>query len=119
MTLIATGPTLHASRTLPCSEPLDVGLTFGPVAHTLGWASSHVVGDEWWHTMNTPDGAVSLCVRVDRADAAVTIHAWGPGCSWVVDHARRDHRSRRHAIRVRAHKRFCSHRSNDACRVSG
>ena len=87
MTLIATGPTLHATRTLPCPEPLDVGLTFGPVAHALGWASSRVVGNEWWHTMNTPDGAVSLCVRVDRADAAVTIDAWGPGCSWVVDRA--------------------------------
>jgi 3-methyladenine DNA glycosylase/8-oxoguanine DNA glycosylase len=37
--------------------------------------------------MNSPDGAVSLCVRVDRPDAAVTIDAWGPGCSWVVDRA--------------------------------
>jgi 3-methyladenine DNA glycosylase/8-oxoguanine DNA glycosylase len=87
VTLVAARPAPHMSRTLACAEPLDVGLTFGPVAHALGWASSRIVGDEWWHTMNTPEGAVALCVGVDRGAAAVTIEASGPGGSWVIDRA--------------------------------
>ena len=87
VTLLVARAAPHATRTLPCPEPLDIGLTFGPVAHALGWASSRIVGDAWWHTMNTPEGAVSLYTRVDRGGAAVTIEAWGTGCSWAVDRA--------------------------------
>ena len=87
MTLVATGSALHRTRTLPCPEPLDVRLTFGPLAHAVGYASSRIVGDAWWHAMNTPDGPVSLCVTADRLDSTVTIDAWGAGGVWAVDHA--------------------------------
>jgi 3-methyladenine DNA glycosylase/8-oxoguanine DNA glycosylase len=68
-------------------KPLDVGLTFGPLAHALGYASSRVVGDEWWHAMNTLHGDVSFRVHVRRADAEVMVDAWGPGRSWILDRA--------------------------------
>jgi 3-methyladenine DNA glycosylase/8-oxoguanine DNA glycosylase len=87
VTLVAAGPAPHATRTLTCAEPLDAGLTFGPVAHALGYATSRIVGDAWWHAMNTPEGSASFCVTVDRPDAMVTVDAWGLGRSWVIDRA--------------------------------
>jgi 3-methyladenine DNA glycosylase/8-oxoguanine DNA glycosylase len=87
VTLPATASALHRTRTLRCPEPLDVGLTFGPLAHAVGYASSRIVGDAWWHAMNTPDGPVSLRVTADRLESTVTIDAWGAGGVWAVDHA--------------------------------
>jgi 3-methyladenine DNA glycosylase/8-oxoguanine DNA glycosylase len=57
---------------------VDIGLTFGPVAHTMGWATSRIVDGEWRHAMHTPAGAVTFALRLDR-----DVRAWGPGCDWL------------------------------------
>src|SRR5712671_1127269 len=72
------------SRTLSCTERFDVGLTYGPLGRG---PSSRVVGDAWWHAMNSPAGDVTVCVRADRAAGEVHVHAWGPGAEWVVERA--------------------------------
>jgi 3-methyladenine DNA glycosylase/8-oxoguanine DNA glycosylase len=76
-----------ASRTLRSAEPLDVGLTFGPLAHGGRDLSSRCAADEWMHAMHSPAGPVTMRVRVSRADGAITVQAWGEGCDWVVDRA--------------------------------
>ena len=73
-----------AGRTLQCTRPLDATLTYGP----LTWGpSSRLTRNEWWRAMNTPDGAATIHVRVDRTSAVVEVEAWGPGREWVLDHA--------------------------------
>jgi 3-methyladenine DNA glycosylase/8-oxoguanine DNA glycosylase len=37
--------------------------------------------------MNSPAGPVTVRVRIDARAAAVTVDAWGPGQSWVAEHA--------------------------------
>jgi 3-methyladenine DNA glycosylase/8-oxoguanine DNA glycosylase len=58
---------------------LDAGLTFGPLAHTMGGASSRVVDGEWHHAMNSPEGAVAFALDVD----SWRWRAWGPGRDWI------------------------------------
>ncbi len=76
-----------ATRTLPCPEPLDAGLTFGPTIHGRGDPSSRIAGDSWWHARNTPAGAATVRVRVDRGASSVVVRACGPGSEWVLEHA--------------------------------
>jgi len=71
---------------MECAEPIDVGLTFGPVARGRG-LSSLIDADEWIHAMHSPAGPVTLRVRVERADASITVQAWGEGRAWVVENA--------------------------------
>jgi 3-methyladenine DNA glycosylase/8-oxoguanine DNA glycosylase len=56
----------------------DPGLTFGPIAHTMGWATSRIVDGEWHHAMNTPEGPVAFAVR-----DSLELRAWGPGHDWM------------------------------------
>jgi len=37
--------------------------------------------------MNSPAGPVTFSVRADPRAAAVDVRAWGPGRSWIIDHA--------------------------------
>ncbi len=76
-----------ASRTLACPEPLDVGLTFGPVMRGRNDPSSRLAGTDWMHAMHTPDGPVTFSLHADASRAVVNVKAWGPGCAWVVEHA--------------------------------
>lgn len=66
-------------------EPFDIGLTFGSA--TRGRLTTRIGPADWWHAMNTPDGAVSIHAHVDRGAAAVTVEAWGAGRQWAVEHA--------------------------------
>jgi len=80
-------PVRAATRTMRCSVPLDVGLTYGPLLRGRRDASSRIVDNTWLHAMHSPDGPVSLRVHADRAGAQVRIEAWGPGRAWAIDHA--------------------------------
>ncbi|HET9729715.1 MAG TPA: DNA-3-methyladenine glycosylase 2 family protein [Acidimicrobiia bacterium] len=75
--------TSTSTRVLQLREPLHLGQTFGPVAHTLGWLTSRVRGDTWWHAMNTAAGPVTLLVEVDRDRAEATLRTWGPAHEWA------------------------------------
>ncbi len=68
-------------------EPIDVGLTFGPLVRGGRDGSSRIAADEWMHAMHSPDGPVTMHVRVSRADASADVHAWGPGREWVLERA--------------------------------
>jgi 3-methyladenine DNA glycosylase/8-oxoguanine DNA glycosylase len=72
-------------RVVAMSEPFDVGLTLGSA--TPGRPTTHTSATDWWHAMNTDDGAATIHVRVDRSAGAVTVEAWGPGRAWVAEHA--------------------------------
>ncbi|HEV7525845.1 MAG TPA: DNA-3-methyladenine glycosylase 2 family protein [Acidimicrobiia bacterium] len=76
-----------STRTLKLPEPLDVALTFGPLVRGSHDPTSRIVGDEWWRAMNTPAGPVTFAVRADRSAATVSVRAWGPGQSWIVERA--------------------------------
>ena len=76
-----------ADRTLPCPEPFDIRLTYGPLIRGRHDRSSRIVDDTWIHAMHSPAGAVTLSIHADRSDASVHVKAWGPGRSWVVEHA--------------------------------
>jgi 3-methyladenine DNA glycosylase/8-oxoguanine DNA glycosylase len=71
---------------MKCAEPIDVGLTFGPLVRARG-LSSRIDGDEWIHAMHSPGGPVTLRARIDRAGSSITVEAWGDGRAWVVEHA--------------------------------
>jgi 3-methyladenine DNA glycosylase/8-oxoguanine DNA glycosylase len=58
---------------------MDGRLTFGPLAHTMGWATSRIVDGEWHHAMNSPEGEVAFRLNVDSG----TLRAWGPGRDWI------------------------------------
>jgi len=75
------------TRTLRCPEPIDVALTFGGLTRGRYDPTSRLDGDTFWHARNSPAGPVTLRVGVQRAAATVTVDAWGPGRSWVVEHA--------------------------------
>jgi 3-methyladenine DNA glycosylase/8-oxoguanine DNA glycosylase len=77
----------RAGRTLRSAEPIDVGLTFGPLARGGRALSSVLTGDRWTHAMHSPAGPVTLSVQMQRADAMVTVEAWGAGREWVMEHA--------------------------------
>jgi 3-methyladenine DNA glycosylase/8-oxoguanine DNA glycosylase len=66
-------------------EPFDVGLTFGSATH--GRPTTRRSATDWVHATNTPDGAATMHVHVDRCAEAVTVEAWGPGRAWAIDHA--------------------------------
>jgi 3-methyladenine DNA glycosylase/8-oxoguanine DNA glycosylase len=72
---------------LRCPEPIDVALTFGGLTRGRFDPASHLDGDTFWHAMNSPAGPVTFRVHARRAEATVTVDAWGPGRSWVVEHA--------------------------------
>jgi 3-methyladenine DNA glycosylase/8-oxoguanine DNA glycosylase len=74
-----------ASRKLKCADPVDARLTFGP--HSRGGLSSRIDADEWIHAMHCPGGSVTLRVLVDRADASITVQAWGDGRAWALEQA--------------------------------
>jgi 3-methyladenine DNA glycosylase/8-oxoguanine DNA glycosylase len=78
---------LGAVRTLRCPEPLDLGLTFGPMSRGRHDPSSRVNGCDWIRSMHAPTGPVTIRLHVDRSLAEVTMHAWGPGRQWAVEHA--------------------------------
>ena len=75
-------PAVH--RLLPCPEPFDPRLTFG---HLGGAPNGRVDTDEWWRASNTPEGAATLRVGVDRRAATLVVEAWGDGAQWVVERA--------------------------------
>jgi 3-methyladenine DNA glycosylase/8-oxoguanine DNA glycosylase len=76
-----------ANHTLSSAEPIDVGLTFGPLVRGGRDLSSMLSRDEWAHALHSPAGPVTLRVRVRRADATVTFDAWGPGREWAMERA--------------------------------
>jgi len=76
----------EASRTLKSAEPVDVGLTFGPLARGHGLAS-RFAADEWTHALNSPGGPVTMRVRVCRGAGTITVQAWGNGSDWVMERA--------------------------------
>ncbi len=72
-------------RVVEMREPVDIGLTFGSA--TRGRPTTRIGGADFLHAMNTPDGAATIHMRVDRHSAAVRVEAWGPGKSWAIEHA--------------------------------
>jgi 3-methyladenine DNA glycosylase/8-oxoguanine DNA glycosylase len=72
-------------RVVPMPEPFDVGLTLGSA--TPGRPTTRTRTADWWHAMNTDDGAATIHVHVDRNDASVTVEAFGPGRAWAIEHA--------------------------------
>jgi 3-methyladenine DNA glycosylase/8-oxoguanine DNA glycosylase len=68
-------------------EPFDIGLTLGRLVRGRGDPCARVAGNEWWRAMNTPEGPTTVCVRVSRPDASVTVEAWGAGREWTVQRA--------------------------------
>jgi hypothetical protein len=75
---------LAARRSVPCPEPFDVRLTFGPLGRG---PSARAGGNDWWRAMNTPDGPATLHLNVDRRAGTVAVTAWGPGRAWVIERA--------------------------------
>jgi 3-methyladenine DNA glycosylase/8-oxoguanine DNA glycosylase len=72
---------------LRSAAPIDVGLTFGPLVRGGRDLSSRFAADEWMHAMHSPGGPVTMRVRVRRADAEITVQAWGTGSEWVMERA--------------------------------
>jgi 3-methyladenine DNA glycosylase/8-oxoguanine DNA glycosylase len=78
-------PNMPARRVVAMPEPFDVGLTLGSA--TRGRPTTIVGATDWWHAMNSDDGATTMHVHVDRRAASVLVEAWGPGRAWAVEHA--------------------------------
>jgi len=76
-----------ASRTFGSADPIDIALTFGPLARGGRDASSRFEADGWMHAMHSPVGPVTMRVSLCRADATITVQAWGAGREWVLDRA--------------------------------
>jgi 3-methyladenine DNA glycosylase/8-oxoguanine DNA glycosylase len=76
-----------AIRTFRSAEPIDVGLTFGPLVRGGRDLSSRIAADEWTHAMHSPAGPVTLRARVRRAEASITLQAWGSGREWAMERA--------------------------------
>jgi 3-methyladenine DNA glycosylase/8-oxoguanine DNA glycosylase len=66
---------------------MEVASTFGPLVRGGRDLSSVLGRDEWTHAMHSPAGPVTLRVRVQRAESAVEMQAWGTGRDWVMERA--------------------------------
>jgi 3-methyladenine DNA glycosylase/8-oxoguanine DNA glycosylase len=58
----------------------QLAIRLGPLDPTM-----RIEGECVWRATRTPDGAA--CYRLRRQAGAVEVRAWGPGASWVLEHA--------------------------------
>lgn len=70
-------------RRLPLHRPLDLRLTLGPTRIGRGDPSTRLKSDEAVRASRTPDGPVTVHLRVDGGELGAT--AWGPGSDWALD----------------------------------
>ncbi len=71
-----------ASATLPLPFPLDLDLTLGPLQRGPSDPTIRFGQDGLWRAARTPDGPVTLRLRLD--ESRVVADAWGAGASWLV-----------------------------------
>lgn len=65
-------------------RPVDVVRTLAPLRRGSLDPAMRLAGDGLWRTSLTPQGAVTLHLRVDRAGSVHSM-AWGPGAEWATD----------------------------------
>jgi 3-methyladenine DNA glycosylase/8-oxoguanine DNA glycosylase len=75
----------HARRTLVVAHPIDVRVTLAPLSRGRGDDTTVLLGRGVWRATRTPEGAATQWVR--NEGGAIAVDAWGPGASWVVEHA--------------------------------
>lgn len=71
-------------RSFDC-YPLDLGLTLRPLQHGRYDPMLRLSRHEAWRATRTPEGPASQHIRL--IGKAVEVEAWGPGASWLLDHA--------------------------------
>ena len=75
------------SATFSLEHPVDLRLSLGAVAQGRHDPTVRV-GPSWaWRASRTPDGPVTLRLRVSGRGRQVRAEAWGPGAAWAVDQA--------------------------------
>ena len=71
------------SRTISLRRPLDLRLTLAPTRLGKGDPCTKLRGDEAFRASRTPDGPVTLHLRV--RGARLGARAWGPGADWALE----------------------------------
>lgn len=67
-------------------RPVDLHATLGSLRHGRGDPAYRVdAHGAIWRASRTPDGAGTLRLAVNRADAEVTAAAWGSGAAWMIE----------------------------------
>ncbi|MEV4949870.1 DNA-3-methyladenine glycosylase 2 family protein [Streptomyces sp. NPDC053755] len=80
----AARPVAGITRRWVPEEPLDLGLTLGPLRRGPGDPTFRATPDgSVWRTSRTPAGPGTL--RVAARGGAVEAEAWGPGADWFLD----------------------------------
>jgi 3-methyladenine DNA glycosylase/8-oxoguanine DNA glycosylase len=74
------------ARTLRVTRPLDLRRTLWPVRRGAADPTCLARGQEVWRATRTPDGPASERISV-LPEGAVRVEAWGPGATWLVEHA--------------------------------
>lgn len=77
----------YASRTVALTVPLDLRITLAPLAQGRHDPCTRMGADGWWRAMGTPDGPVTLHLRVSGTE--LEAEAWGAGAPWSIEHAAR------------------------------
>ncbi len=72
-------------RTIRLPHPVDIKLTLRPLQHGSTDPTTRVHRNEAWRATRTPEGPGTEHVRVAGDEA--TIEAWGPGATWLLEHA--------------------------------
>lgn len=87
------GPTTSCpTRTLRLREPVDLGLTLGPLQRGPHDPSLRFEGRgrsplSVWRATRTPEGAATTHLVADPAAGEVRVRAWGAGADWALDAA--------------------------------
>jgi len=82
-----TGKVLVAERRrlIRTTAPIHLGLTLGPINRSPLDPTSRFDARGFWRATRTPDGPGTERVAATRD--GITIYAWGPGASWLLEAA--------------------------------
>ena len=80
------------TRTVRSPDPVDLGLTLGPLQRgpydlSLRFDGAPLRSRSAWRATRTPEGPATTRLVADPAGAAVEVTAWGPGAEWALDAA--------------------------------
>jgi 3-methyladenine DNA glycosylase/8-oxoguanine DNA glycosylase len=78
-------PTLERTFRLP--QPVDLGLTLGPLGRGPHDPCIRIDGGSAWRATRTPEGPATTHLVVDPSAGSVHVRAWGPGAGWAVEAA--------------------------------
>lgn len=82
---MAYRPGVSTTRTFRLPLPLDVRRSLAPLRAGRWDPTIRLAADQALRASWTPEGAATLHVHASSGD--LTCEAWGPGASWVLDHA--------------------------------